>query len=197
MKHIYLSLILTCFLSLVGHNAYAAFVEESVKIDSLYYRLDYENSIAKVVRQPTKWDSSSNYEWKSIEIPSEVEYNGKRFSVTMILGAFYDCTSLVSVKIPNSVTIIGPSSFEQCGSLKSINLPNNLTEIGRQAFAKCGLTSIELPNSVTTIGGGAFSASDLTSIKIPSNITKIGQWFQDCGHLTSVILHENIKSIEE
>lgn len=198
MKHFYLSLILTNFLSMVGHNAYAAFVEESVRIDSLYYCFDYENSIAKVVRKPTTWNSSSNYSWKSIEIPSEVEYNGKRFSVTMIFGAFYHCTSLVSVKIPNSVTVIGVSAFAQCRSLKSINLPNNLTEIGNGAFGECGITSIEIPNTVTTIGVEAFYNSAISSIKIPRSITKIGlRCFGDCGNLKSVILHDNITSIEE
>ena len=72
-------------------------------------------------------------------------------------SAFWLCSSLTNINIPNSVTTIGEGAFARCKSLTSINIPNSVTTIGEGAFAWCkSLTSINIPNSVTTIGEGAF-----------------------------------------
>jgi hypothetical protein len=48
--------------------------------------------------------------------------------------AFYNCSSLTSITIPNSVTSIGSSAFYNCSSLTSITIPNSVTIIGSSAF---------------------------------------------------------------
>ena len=71
--------------------------------------------------------------------------------------AFYMCTGITSIEIPNSVTSIGEYAFYNCTSLTSIEIPNSVISIGEYAFSKCtGITSIEIPNSVTYIGPRAF-----------------------------------------
>ena len=73
------------------------------------------------------------------------------------ISAFYNCTTLTSITIPDSVTSIGFEAFEDCTSLKSIKIPDGVTSIKMYAFLNCNkLTSITIPNSVTSIGGGAF-----------------------------------------
>ena len=103
--------------------------------------------------------------------------------------AFYGCSSLETIVIPDSVTSIGGSAFYKCSSLTSIVIPNSVTSIGSSAFYNCrSLTSIVIPNSVTSIGDRAFlGCSSLTSIVIPNSLTSIGSSaFYNCSSLTSV-----------
>ena len=108
--------------------------------------------------------------------------------------AFYDCSSLTSVTIPNSVTSIGYRAFHECSSLTSVTIPNSVTSIGEDAFHGCSsLTSVSIPNSVTSIGNSAFyGCSSLTSVSIPNSVTSIeNSVFGNCSSLTSVTLNSN------
>ncbi len=107
------------------------------------------------------------------------------------LGSFRGCTSLTSINIPNSVTYLG--SFSDCTSLTSITIPNSVTYLG--GFINCtSLTSITIPNSVTYLGSFS-SCTSLTSITIPNSVTKIGS-FSDCTSLKSITIPNSITEIE-
>ena len=107
--------------------------------------------------------------------------------------AFYNCSGLTFITIPNSVTSIGDYAFSDCSGMTSITIPNSVTSIGSHAFDGCsGLTSITIPNSVTAISGWAFSnCSGLTSVSIPNNVTSIGDrafgWCTGLKEITSYI----------
>ncbi len=104
-------------------------------------------------------------------------------------NAFYGCTSLASITIPNSVTSIGDRAFYGCTSLTSVTIPNGVTSIGEYAFMNCtSLASVTIPNSVTSIGSSAFyDCTSLASVTIPNSVTSIGgSAFYGCTSLASI-----------
>lgn len=135
-----------------------------------------------------------------VVIPENVAYGVSKFSVTEIGdSAFYECTDLTSVTIPNSVTEIGESAFLACSGMTSITIGNSVTKIGEYAISGCtGLTSITIPNSVTSIGECAFFANrGLTSVTIGNSVTEIGDCaFYDCTGLTSVTIPNSVTKID-
>ena len=56
---------------------------------------------------------------------------------------FSNCSRLVSIDIPDSVTTIGDFAFQFCSSLTSVTIGDSITSIGYAAFADCTkLTSV-------------------------------------------------------
>ena len=161
-----------------------------VEINGIYYNI-IDESYAEVTFDKTKYKGH-------IEIPSTIFYGGKEYPVSHIGNrAFMDCSELISIDIPNSITSIGESAFSSSG-LTSITIPNSVKTIGRFAFQGCqNLKSIVIPNGVTSIKSGTFGwCTGLTSIKIPRSVTTIeDKAFIKCTGLTSVDIPSSVKSI--
>ena len=137
----------------------------------------------------------------SIKIPSNVESNGQTYTVTSIGDyAFWNCSGLTSVDIPDSVTSIGNYAFSWCSGLTSVDIPDGVTSIGYYAFGGCSsLTEVTIPDSVTSIGGYAFGGcTKLTNVtfagaNLPSfDLTA----FDDCNNLQTISLSDDLTEEE-
>ena len=123
----------------------------------LYYDIK-EDGTVEVTYQ--KRLSSDNYWYlTSVVIPESVTYDGKTYRVTSIgYAAFYDCSRLTAITIPNSVTSIGGYAFSGCSGLTSVTIPDSVTSIGNNAFSGCSnLEMVVFGSGLQNIGNYAFS----------------------------------------
>ena len=151
--------------------------------------------------------TTKDFEFKDGVITKYVGKGGKVVIPSTINGqkvvkigdkAFFNCSSIKNIIIPNSVTSIGESAFDGCCNLESITLPNELTQIRYATFAGCTkLANVIIPNTVTNIDACAFSTcKSLTSITIPDNVTNIGYYaFSGCLKLKSVKMSDSVSVI--
>ncbi|MBO4603620.1 MAG: leucine-rich repeat domain-containing protein, partial [Salinivirgaceae bacterium] len=147
-----------------------ALAQTTFEVGNLEYTVTDETnhyvSVGKAETEPTG----------ALNIPEKVTNpdNSVEYSVTSIdYIAFYGCSGLTSVTIPNSVTSIHNFAFLDCSGLTSVTIPNSVTSIGICAFESCSsLTSVTIPNSVTSIGDEAFRyCSKLTEINVENDNT--------------------------
>ena len=99
-------------------------------------------------------------------------------------------TNLISIDLPEGITIIGYGSFNCCISLKEIKFPKSLTKIGSCSFANC--SSVEkvdlLHTKVQELGENAFSeCTSLREMKVPNSLQTFddrnGGVFRNCSKL--------------
>ncbi len=167
---------------------FAACLSDNSAPSDLMFTISDDGTYAEV--------TTCNGQAKEVVIPDT--YEG--LPVTSIgEKAFYSCSFLTSVTIPDSVTSIGNNAFEACNSLTSITIPDSVTSIGQYAFFSSDLTSVTIPEGIESISEGAFKSCDrLTSIAIPDSVTSIGKAaFSNCENLKSVTIPNKVTSIGE
>ena len=115
---------------------------------------DFEYVIEDGQAKITKYDGNDQY----IAIPDSIE----GVPVTEIsYYAFEANYDIVSVQLPESVTLIGEGAFMDCASLEEVNIPEAVTGIDRGAFVGCAsLRSVTIPENVAYVREEAFTACE-------------------------------------
>lgn len=162
---------------------------------------DYEYSVTdddKVIIN--KYCGNDN----NVVIPSEIN---EKEVVGIQFSTFNNCSSLISVEIPASITYISNSAFMNCVNLTNISVDSQNEKyydgganaiIERKAnnlIVGCGNTII--PDTVKSIDTSAFlDCQSLVSINIPDNVTNIGNGaFARCHNLKEVNISEGVSNI--
>ena len=123
---------------------------------------------------PNAFDNAIYLESEFDEITRKGVLKFDRDVTSIGYEAFYNCSGLITIKIPNTVTHIGHGSFMNCIKLNSITIPNSVISIGNAAFMNCEkLSEINIFNNITDIGEDAFiNCTSLSKV----NITDISFW---------------------
>ena len=163
-----------------GATGYAASYDgvptEEEEPEFLYsYSINPDNVSVTITDYPT--DATGE-----ISIPDTID---GRSVTTIGSNAFYNCSSLTSINIPDSVTSIGTSAFFNCTSLTSIIIPDSVTSMGDNIFGSCTvLAEINcLATTAPTLGGNAFGSVAASDIHVPVGATGYGTTY---GGLTVV-----------
>lgn len=123
--------------------------------------------------------------------------------------SFCNCSSLISIKLPKSLTKIGMNAFRYC-KLESITVPSNVVCYnGGFIFEECNIKDVHITDlslwneslnfSFPSDGWNLYINGKLaTQITIPNGTTQIrASAFKDCISLTNVILPNSVTSIED
>ena len=126
-------------------------------------------------------------------------------------SAFWYCSSLTSVTIPEGVTTIETYAFRFCHSLTSVTIPASVSYIGECAFEFCdSLTDIQVAadNDYYCSVDGVLYSKDMTllhtypvgrpakTFAVPAGVSHIGHSaFESCDNLISVTLPDGVTTI--
>lgn len=130
------------------YNAIGDYVISLEVADGYYFTLGHGSSSYCVM------GNAGNYGKVYCNMLQKVEI-GERATIGPY--AFYNCYSLASVVIPQTVRIVNTETFYYCYALASAIIKQGVTTIGSSAFRNCySLASVVIPHGVTTIVANAF-----------------------------------------
>ena len=222
--------VLLLFVSLfvLGQIAFAHYNHSIITSSgqTLYFTVysDFYHNGYALVTYPGAWEypyfapsgSGHNYNYTrpigDIVIPDSVTLLGYNYPVTGIESrAFYGCSEITSITIPEGVVTIGNQAF--CGdSLASITIPSSVDSIGENAFSGCTITAVNYTGSINQWCNIDFSngysnpvfdctilninGSPVNNLLIPDNVEIIKQFaFWGYMGLTSVTISNGVTSI--
>ena len=224
-------LVLMALLGTLTASAYD-FSAVNAQGETLYYNLTSSNTVEVTYPHSTLY-ARDYYNGINLVIPSSVEYNGNTYTVTGIRDHALSWAGITSIELPNTITSIGEFAFWDCSNLNSLNIPENVSSIGigiistadygwkplncvktvyynakhavgDHIYWDTGLINVGsdcnviIGENVEHIPNHFLWTSEIQSIHIPPSVTSIGEYaFRGCKGLTSITLPSGITSIGE
>lgn len=181
------------------------------QVDNLYYNItsDTEPYTVEVTYDYYNigfvgtWHHYNDY--TSIIIPDKVTYGGSTYTVTRIGNyAFQNCTNILSISLPNTITSLGYSCFNDTG-LTSIEIPNSVTDIYAEALSNISrdfhyneydnaLYAATKENPYMVLVNA--KSTDIATCEI-NNKCKIidGSAFSSCKRLSTIVIPNSVETI--
>ena len=126
-------------------------------------------------------------------------------------SAFYGCSNLWKVALPEKIERIGDSAFRDCTSISKINFPSSIKVCESSVFYGCNAISVDIDNmsawceisfsgekSNPIFNGGNITINGevLTNIHVPNGTTGIGNYaFYKYIHAQSFVIPDSVESI--
>ena len=136
----------------------------------------------------------TSYFGTDTEVTVPASYRGK--PVTVIAErAFYDCSDVVKIVLPDTIKEIGSYAFGYCTALTDVEIPS-CTRVLDYAFIGCSsIKAITLPDGVVSIGAGLFkNCASLKKVTILSGAVQQNTFAESAG-IEEIVLGENVSSV--
>ncbi|MCR5718731.1 MAG: leucine-rich repeat domain-containing protein [Oscillospiraceae bacterium] len=131
----------------------------------------------------------------AVSLPSETD--GRRI-IGIADGAFFNCSKLQSVHLPDGLKYIGRHAFSGCEQLTKIEIPDSVETLGANAFSGCVLLEqLHLPEKITEIPEGlCYTCVMLKDVNLPDSVTKIGdEAFYSCSNLQTADMPDHLTEL--
>ena len=149
---------------------FAFYDGDSIKSVTVPASVKYIGEDAFYCRNISRVNITEIASWLEIEFEnnySDPLYYGKGTAKLYLNGEL-----LEDLVIPDGVENIRDYAFYNCDSIKSVTISNTVKHIGEEAFSCPNLTSVTIPDSVKSIGEYAFACPNISRV----NITDIASW---------------------
>ena len=157
----------------IGENAFGSELKSGPSNIVRVYPSAQEVVIPKTVKTIKGWAFHNSYTAEKYHGAGALDPTSRLKTVTFESGsvlesigenAFWGCTQLTSVEIPDSATSIGEDAFRSCSSLTTATIGSGINFIGEGAFSFGGLTSAVFKNKIGWKAGDTeINSTDLAS----------------------------------
>lgn len=160
---------------LVGSLAYLDLEKVKFEYDGTVYRT---YSPSKGFHEEQKiYNYIFSKENRTEQVPAGFGYKRYDCYRNNLAWAFFKNESLVTVKLPESITEVGEDIFGDCKTLRGVKLPEGVSRINKEAFYGCSiLEKINFPAKLTSVDDNAFVYCGLLELdNLPSSLLHVGQ----------------------
>ena len=160
---------------LVGSLAYLDLEKVKFEYDGTVYRT---YSPSKGFHEEQKiYNYIFSKENRTEQVPAGFGYKRYDCYRNNLARAFFKNGSLVTVKLPESMTEVGEDIFADCKTLRGVKLPEGVAHIEGAAFQGCNiLEKLNFPAKLTSVGDNAFrSCLSLELDNLPNSLLYVGR----------------------